>query len=216
MTKRAVTSAALEIAGPAGVLEAALDSAEDQTSSVAVICHPHPLHQGTMQNKVVTTVARAFAHLGATVVRFNFRGVGRSAGSYAEGIGERADAEAVVAWARSQHPGLPLYLGGFSFGAAVALAIAANVRPHGLVTVAPPVTWFPTDFAAPDCRWLLVHGSADDVVPAAPVLAWCKALARPPQIDLLEGVGHYFHGQLAAVESAIGAFFGRDAEPDAR
>lgn len=216
MIKRVVTSEAIEIAGPVGALEAALDSIGEPASSVAVVCHPHPLHQGTMQNKVVTTVARTFTHLGATAVRFNFRGVGKSAGAYADGIGEREDAEAVVGWARSRWPGLPIYLAGFSFGGATALAIAARVRPDGLVTVAPPVTWFPADFAAPECPWLLVHGSADDVVPAEPVLAWCNALARPPQIDLLEGVGHYFHGQLAALETSIATFFDRKFAASAR
>jgi uncharacterized protein len=210
VTKRVVTSAAVEIAGPAGRIEAVLDATGEVTVAVAVICHPHPLHQGTMQNKVVTTLARAFAHLGAAAVRFNFRGVGASAGAYADGVGERDDAAVVVAWARARWPGLPVYLAGFSFGAAVALAVAARVEPRGLITVAPPVTWFPTDFAAPACPWLLVHGSADDVVPAAPVLEWCKSLAVPPQIELVDGVGHYFHGRLAVLESAVAAFFGRD------
>jgi uncharacterized protein len=210
VTKRVVTSTAVEIAGPSGRLEALLDSTGEATEAVAVICHPHPLHQGTMQNKVVTTLARAFAHLGAAAVRFNFRGVGTSAGTYGDGVGERDDAAAVVAWARGRWPGLPVYLGGFSFGAAVAIALAARVEPRGLITVAPPVHWFPTDFVAPACPWLLVHGSNDDVVPAAPVLEWCNALAVPPQIQLVDGVGHYFHGRLGVIETAVAAFFGRD------
>jgi alpha/beta superfamily hydrolase len=76
--------------------------------------------------------------------------------------------------------------------------------------VAPPVTWLPTDFTVPACPWLLVHGSADDVVPVAPVLEWCNALAVPPQLQLVDGVGHYFHGRLAVLETAVAAFFGRD------
>jgi alpha/beta superfamily hydrolase len=210
VTKRVVTSTAVDIPGPAGRLEGAIDTAGGAAAALAVVCHPHPLHQGTMQNKVVTTVARAFAHLGATVVRFNFRGVGASAGEYAEGAGEREDAAAVADWARVQWPGVPLYLGGFSFGAAVALGVASRVGPLGLVTVAPPVTWLPAGFAAPKCPWLLVHGTADDVVPAAPVVEWCKALESPPRIELLEGVGHYFHGNLAALEGAVTAFFAAD------
>jgi len=205
---RAVTSQPAVIQGPVGPLEAAIDLATDTPVAVAVICHPHPLHQGTMQNKVATTLSRAFAHLGAASVRFNFRGVGASAGSYGDGVGERDDARAVVDWSRERWPGAPVYLGGFSFGAATALAIAARAEPQGLVTVAPPVARLPQDFSPPRCRWLLVHGGADEVVPMEPVVAWAKALERPPEIQVLEGVGHYFHGQLRALTEAVTAFFG--------
>jgi alpha/beta superfamily hydrolase len=160
-----------------------------------------------MTNKVVTTVARAFTRLGADAVRFNFRGVGASAGSYAEGIGERDDAAAVTAWARARWPGRRLYLGGFSFGAAVAASIASRVAPAGLVTVAPPLERLRADFAVPACPWLLIHGDADDVVPAAPVLEWCASLARPPRVVLLPGVGHFFHGALPALAGAVSEAF---------
>lgn len=179
-------------------------------AAVAVICHPHPQQQGTMQNKVVTTVARAFTHLGATAVRFNFRGVGGSVGAYAGGEGERDDALGVVAWCRGRWPGRRLYLGGFSFGAAVALAVASRVAPAGLVTVAPPIDRLPADFVPPDCPWLLVHGSADDVVPADPVVAWCGALTSPPRVVLLDGVGHFFHGSLVVLGDSVADFFGPD------
>jgi alpha/beta superfamily hydrolase len=209
-TARAPAAAAIEIAGPAGVLEAAVDTSARPAVATAVICHPHPLQQGTMSNKVVTTVARAFVRLGADAVRFNFRGVGASAGRYADGLGERDDALAVVAWCRERWPGRPLYLGGFSFGAAVAAAIAARAAPAGLVTVAPPVERLTTDFVVPACPWLLIHGEADDVVPLEPVLDWCAQLPRPPRIVLLPGVGHFFHGQLPALIEAITAQFGSD------
>ncbi len=201
---------AAEIPGPAGTLEAALDQATVPAVATAVVCHPHPLQQGTMTNKVVTTVARAFTRLGADAVRFNFRGVGASEGRYADGIGERDDALAVAAWAGARWPGRGLYLAGFSFGAAVAASIAARVAPAGLVTVAPPLERLRTGFVAPDCPWLLIHGDADDVVPAAPVLEWCAALATPPRIVLLPNVGHFFHGQLAAVATAVTEFFAAD------
>jgi uncharacterized protein len=103
-----------------------------------------------------------------------------------------------------------LYLGGFSFGAAIAAGIAARVAPRGLVTVAPPLDRLPEDFVAPACRWLLVHGQADDVVPPEPVLAWCATLATPPQIVLLEGVGHFFHGRLSALADAVTVAFASD------
>jgi alpha/beta superfamily hydrolase len=163
-----------------------------------------------MTNKVVTTLARSFARLGADAVRFNFRGVGKSAGTYADGIGERDDALAVVAWARARWPGRPLYLGGFSFGAAVAAAIAARVAPAGLVTVAPPVDRLPTGFAPPACPWLLIHGDADDVVPAAPVVEWSAKLPLAPRVVVLPGVGHFFHGRLAALTEAVNTAFGAD------
>ena len=210
MVKRIVTSAGVTIPGPTGVLEAAIDACVDEALAVAVICHPHPQQQGTMQNKVVTTVARAFAHLGAAAVRFNFRGVGGSAGFYDGADGERDDALAAVAWSRERWPGRRLYLGGFSFGAAVALAIASRVAPSGLVTVAPPIGRLPAAFVPPLCPWLLVHGGADDVVPAEPVVAWSAALAMPPRLVLLDGVGHFFHGRLGTLGDAVTEFFAAD------
>ncbi len=207
---RAAKSEAVEIAGSAGVLEAAIDKSAAAPVATAVICHPHPMQQGTMSNKVVTTVARAFARLGADAVRFNFRGVGRSSGQYANGSGERDDALAVAAWCRARWPGRPLYLGGFSFGAAVAAAIAAQVAPAGLVTVAPPVEKLAADFAAPECPWLLIHGEADDVVPPKPVLEWCARLPQPPKIVLLAGAGHFFHGRLADLTVAVTEAFGAE------
>jgi alpha/beta superfamily hydrolase len=211
-TREAVSSVstAIEIPGPAGVLEGAVDRGSGSAAATAVICHPHPLQQGTMSNKVVTTVARAFARLGADAVRFNFRGVGQSAGTFTDGRGERDDARAVVDWCRERWPGRRLYLGGFSFGAAVAAAIAVRVAPAGLVTVAPPVQLLPDDFLAPSCPWLLIHGEADDVVPAKPVLDWCATLATPPRVVLLPGVGHFFHGRLPALTEAVNAAFGAD------
>ena len=205
---RASLRTGIQISGPAGVLEAAVDSSVGPAVATAVVCHPHPKQQGTMSNKVVTTVARAFARLGADAVRFNFRGVGQSAGAYAGGVGERDDALAVVAWARERWPDRPLYLGGFSFGAAIAASVAARVAPAGLVTVAPPVERLRESFAPPRCRWLLVHGEADDVVPVGPVLEWARALAVPPNIVLLPGVGHFFHGRLADLNKAVAEMFG--------
>jgi alpha/beta superfamily hydrolase len=208
--KRVVESRAITIPGPAGALEAAIDSYVSAPRAVAVVCHPHPLQQGTMQNKVVTTLARAFAHLGTASVRFNFRGVGLSAGSYDEGEGERDDVLAVVRYARANWPGQRVYLGGFSFGGAVALAAARGADPAGLVTVAPAIARLPSDFAPPRCRWLLVHGAADDIVPAAPVVAWAAGLTAGPHVVLVNGVGHFFHGHLQALTDAVIEFFAPD------
>jgi alpha/beta superfamily hydrolase len=134
--------------------------------------------------------------------------VGASAGSHADGEGERDDVLAVMGFCRARWPGLDVYLGGFSFGAAMALGVAARAAPRGLVTVAPPVARLPTDFEPPRCPWLLVHGSADDVVAAGPVIEW--ALATPPRVVLVEGVGHYFHGHLNVIGNAVAEFFGPD------
>ena len=205
---RTAATAGVEIPGPAGVLEAALDAAGRPALAAAVLCHPHPLQQGTMGNKVVTTLSRAFTRLGADAVRFNFRGVGGSAGSYGDGVGEREDALAVLAWCRARWPSRPVYLGGFSFGGAVAAAIAARAAPAGLVTVAPPVDGLRSAFVAPSCPWLLVHGDADEVVPPTPVLAWAATLAQPPRIVVLPGVGHFFHGRLPALLDSVTDFFG--------
>ena len=207
---RTPATIAVEIPGAAGTLEAALDASARPAVATAVICHPHPLQHGTMKNKVVTSLSRAFTRLGADTVRFNFRGVGASAGSYADGVGEREDAFAVVAWCRARWPGRRIYLGGFSFGGAVAAAAAARVAPAGLVTVAPAVDRIARDLVAPTCPWLLVHGDADDVVPAQPVLDWAAKLATPPRIVLLPGVGHFFHGRLPALIDAVTDFFGAD------
>ncbi len=205
---RAAKSASVAIAGPAGVLEAAIDVSAGAAVATALICHPHPLQQGTMSNKVVTTLARAFVRLGADAVRFNFRGVGGSDGRYADGLGERDDALAVTAWCKERWPGRPLYLSGFSFGAAVAAAIAARADPAGLVTVAPPVERLGADFVAPQCPWLLIHGEADDVVPVKPVLDWCASLPAPPKVVVLPGAGHFFHGRLTDLTKAVTEAFG--------
>lgn len=207
---RSTRSEGVTLPGPAGVLEGALDQTADNPVAVAVICHPHPLQQGTMGNKVVTTLARAFARHGAVSVRFNFRGVGASAGSYGEGVGERDDARAVIAWSRERWPGLPLYLGGFSFGAAVALAVAAAAAPRGVVAVAPPIERLPADFVPPACPWLVIHGRDDEVVPAEPVIRWAEGLAAPPRLVLPEEAGHFFHGRLSLLTEAVDEVFGAD------
>ncbi len=159
-----------------------------------------------MHNKVVTTLARTFARLGAAVVRFNFRGVGASTGSYDNGNGERSDALAAVGFARAEWPNLPLYLAGFSFGAGIALAVAAEADPIALVAVAPSLARLPARFTPPHCRWLLVHGSADDVVPPGPVVEWANTLDEPPRVVLLDDVGHYFHGQLQRLADVVASF----------
>ena len=144
------------IDGPAGPLEARIEEPApgEVPAAVGVVCHPHPLYGGTMQNKVVHTLARAMQELGAPTVRFNFRGVGGSAGAYDGGAGELEDALAVCDWARRRWRCDAFWLAGFSFGSAVALQAAGSVRPRALVTVAPPVgRIIVAPVARPSCPW---------------------------------------------------------------
>ena len=195
------------LAGPAGQIEVKLEfpAAADAPRAFGVACHPHPLHGGAMDNKVTHTLARAMNESGAPCFRFNFRGVGASAGSFDNGRGETDDLAAVVAEGRRRFPGAALWLGGFSFGAFVALRGAADLAPDKLVAVAPPVARFEElgSVAHPDCDWLLVQGDADDVVPAGAVLAWAADQPRKPRQHVLQGAGHFFHGKLHELKPLV-------------
>ena len=191
----------LQMPGPAGLLQAAIDHPGGAPVGVAVLCHPHPLHGGTMDNKVVQTLARAFLALGYRTVRFNFRGTAGSAGTWDEGRGEVDDVLAVVSAQRE--PALPLALGGFSFGAAMAAHAAARLTgdaaPERLALIGPAVV----NFAPPPVsqHTLVIHGEADDVVPLAAVLDWARPQVLP--VTVVPGVGHFFHGQLGLLKQLI-------------
>lgn len=189
--------------GPAGELQA-LTARPETVAGVAVICHPHPLYGGTLHNKVVHYLARTLNELDIATVRFNFRGVEKSAGSYDQGQGEQDDCRAVIDWARNWQPDRPLWLAGFSFGAYVALAVAREADLAQLITVAPPVTVFSfTDMALPQCPWLLIQGLQDEVVPAQAVLDWARSCRPQPEIVALEGVSHFFHGRLNLLRQTL-------------
>ncbi|MDO8420384.1 MAG: alpha/beta fold hydrolase [Rubrivivax sp.] len=190
------------IAGPAGAIECAVDEpAHDASRGLAVLCHPHPLHGGTMDNKIVQTLARTLVPLGYTCVRFNFRGVGASAGHWDQGVGEVDDALAVIQACRA--PGQPLVLGGFSFGGYVASQAAARLAPAApaerLVLVGPAVQTF--DMAPVPADTLVIHGEADDVVPLAAVFDWARPQALP--VTVVPGAGHFFHGQLTLLKHIV-------------
>lgn len=192
----------LELAGPAGRLMVAVDQpAQAPVRGVAVICHPHPVHGGTMDNKVAQTLARAFVQLGYRAVRFNFRGVGGSEGHWDQGRGEVEDALAVVAALRD--PSLPLALAGFSFGAYVASQAAARLpeglRAERLVLIGPATVNF--EVAAVPQDTLVIHGEADEVVPLAATLDWARPQVLP--VTVVPGVGHFFHGQLSLLKSLV-------------
>lgn len=194
----------VSIAGPAGELEAIVEDPEVAASRYAVICHPHPLFGGTMDNKVVTTVARALHQAGIPTLRFNFRGVGQSAGIFDQGAGETADADAVACWGAQRWPERALVLAGFSFGGSIALRLAQRRVPQHLITVAPAIALFDTwALAAPRCPWLVVVGDADDVVDPRAVIHWVDGLDPKPRLIVLPGVGHFFHGRLQELRDAV-------------
>lgn len=200
-----VTYTPVVISGPEGQLETLVSAPETiEPTAVGIICHPHPLYGGAMNNKVVTTIARTFHELGLHTVRFNFRGVGKSEGSYGEGIGETEDLRAVSAWVRANYPGQPIWLAGFSFGCYVAMRIAAAEEVAQLVTIAPAVNH--VDFAGADqvrCPWLLIMGEADEIVPVEDVKAWVKKLSVPVRSVFLPGVSHFFHSSLGLLSEEL-------------
>jgi alpha/beta superfamily hydrolase len=195
-----------ENAGPAGTIEAVLDIPAAAPQGVALVCHPHPLQGGTLDNKVAQTLARTFAKLGYAAARFNFRGVGQSAGTFAEGIGETDDALAVLAHVRNRFgEALPIALAGFSFGSYVQTRVAFRVHAEGLVLVGPAVNRFSIEHVQGGT--VVVHGEEDDVVPLADVFAW----ARPQQLPVVvfPGCGHFFHGRLPQLASVVTAMYPR-------
>jgi hypothetical protein len=193
------------IPGPAGELVIAQDTPQlpEGRSPVGLVllCHPHPVHGGTMDNKVVQTLARAFVSLGWRVARFNYRGAGGSAGTWDDGRGEIDDAMAVLAAHRVA--GEPLVIGGFSFGGYVASQVAARLsegeKPRRLVLVAPATGNF--DVAPVPAGTLVIHGDADDVVPLQATLDWARPQVQP--VVVVPGVGHFFHGQLPLLKQIV-------------
>lgn len=204
------------VAGPAGRIEVAIDQPAGQPRGLALIAHPHPLHGGTLDNKVAQTLARAWLQLGYVAVRPNFRGVGASEGGYDAGIGETDDLDAVVAHYAA--PDQPLALAGFSFGAFVAARLAARLAGRGrevgnLTLVGPAVVNFEVPALRGDAgslarRSLVIHGEVDEVVPLGAVLDW----ARPQQQPVLvaPGAGHFFHGMLTPLKDWVCAWHGAD------
>lgn len=201
----------VEFDGPAGALVGIVHAPDGgaEPRGVAVVCHPHPLHEGTMDNKVVHTLARTFAATGIAALRFNFRGVGESAGEYDDGNGEVGDALAAIRLMHKRHGALPLWLAGFSFGSYIALRASATEAPVGLVLAAPAVKRFDfTQAPLPDCPVLVLQGDADDVAPPDAVIAWVNDTFPSPELVLLPGVGHFFHGQLTQVREIVSEFIG--------
>jgi alpha/beta superfamily hydrolase len=204
------------IPGAAGSIEVASDVPEAPVAA-AVIAHPHPLYGGTMDNKVVTTLERAFRELGAATFRFNFRGVGGSTGLHDEGNGEAEDMLRVAGHARALAPGVPLWLAGFSFGGAVATRASLRVEFARLVLVAPgfrrltgeglgtPIDPADPQFGEPGrhthANSVVVHGDLDETVPLGDSLAW--AAVREVPVVVIAGGEHFFHRKLHLLRDAV-------------
>ncbi len=199
-------SARIFIEGPAGRLEMLASPPDPQVppvNAVAIIAHPHPLFGGTMHNKVVHILDKALRELGVHTVRFNFRGVGDSEGSYDHGIGETDDLLAVHHWVTTVLPEHALWLAGFSFGSYVALRSANLLRPQALINIAPPVERY--DFTVlphPGCPWLVVMGTEDDVVSPQAVFAYVRQMQPQPLLKTLPA-GHFFHRKLIDLKKII-------------
>lgn len=193
----------ITLQGRAGAIEALLDLPAGAPCGTAVIAHPHPLFGGSMSNKVVQTLARAFVQTGWRAVRFNFRGVGASEGAYDEGRGEAADMLEVI---RQQAPEGPLALAGFSFGAFVtshAVAGIAPRQPDKIVLVGTAASRFAVAPLAPELheRTLVLHGEQDDTVALSSVMDWARPQCLP--VTVIPGVEHFFHGQLPLLKSLV-------------
>jgi alpha/beta superfamily hydrolase len=192
--------------GPAGHLEAVttLAAEPDAMAAIAIVCHPHPLHEGTMNNKVVHTLNRSFNHAGIGAIRFNFRGVGKSEGQYGEGQGETEDTLAVMDWAADEFPGVPIWLAGFSFGAYTSLRAATQRDIAGLISVAPPVHLFDlTELSVPDQPWLVVQGDQDEIVSCPAVTKWTRGLSPRPTLIKMKDAGHFFHHRLTDLHDVV-------------
>jgi len=187
------------LAGPAGRIECVIESPAGAARGLALVAHPHPLYGGTLENKVVQALARAFVELGYQALRPNFRGVGASEGAYDEGRGEVEDLAAVLEHARRALGDLPLALAGFSFGAVMQARLAARANPERLVLVGLAVNHF--DAPAVPADTLLVHGERDETVPLQQVLDWARPQDLP--VILVPGADHFFHRRLHVLRGIV-------------
>ena len=183
------------VAGPAGKIECAVDEPAGGSRGIALVAHPHPLYGGTLDNKVVQTLARAFVELGYAAWRPNFRSVGASEGAHDEGRGEVEDLAAVIEFAKSTNP----VLAGFSFGASVQARLARRIRPQRMVLVGLAVKHLEVPPVPADT--ILIHGEEDTTVPLADVLAWAKPQDLP--VVVVPGADHFFHRRLSVLRAIV-------------
>ncbi|MAZ44571.1 MAG: hypothetical protein CMF48_05310 [Legionellales bacterium] len=201
------SSAHFFIDGPAGALELKTQSNSANPSVVGIICHPNPLQEGTMDNKGVHTTARAFETSGAASVRFNYRGVGKSAGEYGAIEGECDDMRAVVQWVKACAPDARLWFAGFSFGAYIAAKVAEQSQPEALLSIAPAVHLMDYRPLNPNCPWFVLRALEDEVVSAEEIYQWVQqSSAKIKCIDFPQS-SHFFHGQLVKLRQTIETCF---------
>lgn len=200
----------LFISGPIGQLQAVIHQGDEaghfaSRNLLVIVCHPHPVHGGTMDNKVVTTLMRTYRDLGIHVLRFNFRGVGKSEGGFDNAIGEVDDLVAVITWAKQQLPQAPLLLAGFSFGSSIAAQASYQVDAlQHLTLVAPPVERYPYDRHSQfPCALAVIQGDKDERVIADGVYQWAAGLQSPAELLRYPGAGHFFHGYLTQLKNDL-------------
>ena len=203
-----------DLTGPAGVLEAILDEPADGRTpphAAVVFAHPHPQYGGTMHTKAVYQGAKGLTRIGCAVLRFNFRGVGRSGGTFAQGEGEKDDFRAALEYMTAQYPGVRLWAAGFSFGSWVALEVgAADDRVEALIGIAPPVATsvsgmdytFPNTLASVKPKFF-VQGESDEVCPIQGMWAFYAQLEEPKELVVIDGANHLFEGQTPEVGEAL-------------
>jgi alpha/beta superfamily hydrolase len=194
-----------EIPGPAGPLEALMDTPQGDARAAAVVAHPHPLHGGTMHTKVVYQAAKALARIGVAALRFNFRGVGRSAGTFDAGPGEMEDFRAGLSFMAGRYPGLPLWAAGFSFGSWIALTVGAeDSRVKVLLGIAPPLDRYEFSVVKQsDKPKFLIHGEADELISIKDVRRFYSELKEPKELAVIDAADHLFEGKTAEVGEAI-------------
>lgn len=198
----------LLIDGPRGKLEATYSEPSNPASACGIICHPDPQQEGTMHNKVVTTLNGAMEAMGWATLRFNYRGVGKSDGEYGNVEGELEDARIVHEWLRAKHPELPMHWAGFSFGAFIACQLSTEVSTHSLVTAAPVVSR--GNYRGLDkviCPWLTVVGELDELVSVAEIELFQHESGQDFQLAPFPKATHFFHGQLIPLRERVKEFY---------
>jgi len=197
----------LDLTGPAGRLEALVEEGADPPRAAVVFGHPHPQYGGTMHTRAVYQAAKGLARIGCSVLRFNFRGVGLSEGTFDQGEGEMADYAAALDVMAARHPGAPLWAAGFSFGSWIALETgSADPRVSALIAIAPPVTrdgyaW--TRTLATDKPKFFVQGDLDELCPIRDLWAFYAQLKEPKELVVIDGASHLFEGQAREVGEAL-------------
>jgi hypothetical protein len=196
------------IDGPAGQLEAMLSEPKTSPTACGIVCHPDPTQEGTMYNKVVTAINWAMEQMGWATLRFNYRGVGNSAGDHGQVAGELDDARAVYQWLHERHPQLPLHWAGFSFGAYIAAQLTTEVPTQSLVTAAPVISRGGyQDLNKITCPWLAVVGEEDELVGVDEINDYINQSKQPVELKSFADTTHFFHGQLIPLRESMKAFY---------